>query len=307
MEKAEELDERARRRGGILTVADLDAAGLSEGGIRRAVAAGRLVRLRRGVFTTTQILERLTDDRWELHGLEVRGALAVAGDTAVAAGASAAALHRLDMLGDPPMRPIIARPIEISANAKRSATTFARVARLPESHLIRLNGWAATDLARTVIDVARRQGERCAVVAGDAALRSGLDSTDLDRVLADCSRAPGIRIAREALTLCDARSESPLESITRLVLIRGGVPEPQLQTVIGSYRADFCWPRPRLILEADGRLKYASGIDLIREKEREDWLRRQGYTVLRTDWPEVFNRPVSLCRRLMQSLAASAA
>ena len=44
--KQTELEERAGRRGGILTCADLDAAGLSAGGIGLAVAAGRIVRVR---------------------------------------------------------------------------------------------------------------------------------------------------------------------------------------------------------------------------------------------------------------------
>jgi very-short-patch-repair endonuclease len=302
MEKKLNLEERADRRGGILSVADLDAAGLSQGGIKAAVAAGRLVRLRRGVYATKCTIAEVANDNWARHALEVKAALSVAGDTTVAAGASAAALHRIDMLGGPPARPVIVRPAEISASGRRSGTTVVRVARLPESHLTRVDGWPVTDIARTLVDVARRQGERCAFVAGDAALRLGLDPVELNRVLTDCSRSPGIRAAREMLAQCDARAESPLESLTRLALLKGGVPQPDLQTKIGEFRVDFCWPAARLILEADGKLKYAEADDLFREKQREDWLRARGYTVLRTDWSEVFGRPPSLCRRVSQRL-----
>lgn len=301
MEKLE-LEERADRRGGVLSVADLDAAGLSPGGIQTAHASGRIVRLRRGVYATSRTITAIADDKWARHALEVKAALTVAGDTAVAAGASAAALHRVDMLGGPPARPVLVRPVEISANGKHSGTTAVRIARLPEAHLTRVDGWSVTGVARTLVDVARRQGERCAVVAGDAALRMGLDPADLERVVADCSRSPGIRAAREMLALCDSRAESPLESLTRLVLLRGGVPQPELQTEIGEFRVDFCWPLLRLILEADGKLKYAEGADLLREKQREDWLRARGFTVLRTDWPEVFGRPASLCRRVLREV-----
>jgi very-short-patch-repair endonuclease len=306
MEKLE-LEERAGRRGGVLSVADLDAAGLSEGGIKAAVAAGRIVRLRRGVYTTAHTLADLGDDRWARHALDTKAALSVAGDAVVAGGPSAAAMHRIAMLGSPPARPVVVGPTEISANGKGSGTTIARVARLPESQLTRVDGWPVTDVARTLVDVARRHGERCAVVAGDAALRLGLDPTHLDRVLADCSRSPGIRAAREMLALCDGRAESPLESLTRLALLRGGVPRPDLQTRIGEFRVDFCWPSDRLILEADGRLKYVEGADLFREKQREDWLRARGYTVLRTDWSEVFGRSASLCRRVLQEMTRVAA
>jgi very-short-patch-repair endonuclease/predicted transcriptional regulator of viral defense system len=302
-----ELEERAARRGGVLSVADLDAAGLSPGGIQTVHAAGRIVRLRRGVYTTRRIVAELAGDKWAMHALQVKAALSVADDTAAAAGASAAALHRMDMLGGPPSRPVLVRPVEIGANGKHSGTTAVRIARLPEAHLTRVDGWPVTTVARTLVDVARRQGERCAVVAGDAALRMGLDLAGLDRVLADCSRSPGIRAAREMLALCDGRAESPLESLTRLVLDRGGIPRPALQIEIGEFRVDFCWPSARLILEADGKLKYAEASDLFREKQREDWLRSKGYRVLRTDWPEVFNREASLCRRVAHALMEAAA
>ena len=95
--------------------------------------------------------------------------------------------------------------------------------------------------------------------------------------------------------------------MTRLALLRGGVPRPDLQTEIGEFRVDFCWPWIRLILEADGKLKYARSADLFREKQREDWLRARGFTVLRTDWPEVFGRPASLCRRVLREMESVAA
>jgi very-short-patch-repair endonuclease len=285
-------------------LADLDAAGLSAGGVQSALRSGRIVRIRHGVYTTEQVVLELADDQWGQHALRVRGALAMAGDTAAAAGASAAALHGLDMLGQPPRRPILVRPVEVSDNGRRTAATSIRVARLPESHLTKKLGWPSTGVARTLADIARRQGERTAVVAGDCALRGGLETQELGRVLLDCQRAPGIRTAREALELCDGRAESPLESIVRLALFRGGVPQPELQFVIGPYRVDFCWPWAMVVLEADGQLKYQTAGDLLREKQREDWIRAQGYLVLRTEWAEAFSGSALLCRRVAQALAA---
>lgn len=285
-------------------MADLDAAGLSAGGVQSALRAGRIVRIRHGVYTTEQLVAELADDRWGRHALEVRGALAMTGDTAVAAGASAAALHGLDMLGQPPRRPILVRPVEVSDNGRRTAATSNRVARLPESHLVRKLGWPLTSVARTLTDIARRQDERSAVVAGDCALRAGLESQELNGVILDCRRAPGIRTAREILELCDDRAESPLESLVRLALHHGGIPRPELQYLIGPYRVDFCWPGALLVLEADGRLKYKVSGDLFREKQREDRIREQGYLVLRTDWAEAFHHQALLCRRVEQALAS---
>jgi len=238
-----DLDRRAKRRGGILTRADLDAAGLSAGGVQRALSAGRIVRLRHGVFTTEPILAVTAGDPWALHALQTRAALSAAGDIAVAAGASAAALHGIDMFGEPPGRPILVRPVELSHKGRVSSTTRARVARLPECHRTSLLGWPVTTAARTIVDIGRRQDERCAVVAGDHALRNGLHPAALAEVLASCARAPGIRLARARLGFCDGRAESPLESLARLAMERGGVPAPELQFTIGPYRVDLAGRR----------------------------------------------------------------
>ncbi len=282
-----DLHERAVRRGGILTRADLDAAGLSSGAVQRALVSGRITRLRHGAYTTPQLIASIGDDRWRRHALDVRAALAAAGPDAVASGPSAAALHGLDMFGDVPNLPIVVRPAELMGKGRVSATTRARVARLPDSHVVRVDGWPATSVARTLVDIARWREERVVVVAGDSALRVGLDPAELDSAAADCARAPWIRKARRALALCDGRAESPLESLTRLALLRGGFGTPELQYVIGRFRVDFCWPRTRAILEVDGKVKYQEPDDLFTEKRREDWLRAQGYQVHRAVWDDV--------------------
>jgi very-short-patch-repair endonuclease len=301
-----DLDRRAERRGGILTRADLDRAGFSTGGVQRAVSAGRIVRLRHGAFTTDQFLAGAIDDPWSMHALQTRAALSAAGELAVASGASAAALHGIDMFGQPPRLPILTRPVELSLKGRVSSTTRARAARLPEPQLTTLLGWPVTTIARTVVDIGRRQDERCVVVAGDSALRIGLPPEELEDVLAACARAPGIRRARETLAFCDGRAESPLESLARLAMERGGLPAPELQFAIGPFRVDFCWPLARLVLEVDGRLKYQIADDLFSEKRREDWLRGQGYLVVRATWADVVYEPAAFCRTVSRPLLSAA-
>jgi len=304
---SDELEERAQRRGGILTLADLDAAGFSSGGVGRALAAGRIHRVRHGAFTTAGVLAAVDGDRWATHALQVRAALSAAGNLAVATGASAAALHGMAMFGRPPRRPLITRPVEVSGKAGSTELVVARVARLPEEQVVRLLGWPVTTVARTVVDIARRQDERCAVVAGDWALRQGMPVAEIETVLAAGARAPGIRRARERLALFDERAESPLESLTRLALHRAALPPPELQYVIGPYRVDFCWPLARLVLEVDGRLKYSSSEVLFEEKRREDRIRGQGFRMLRGTWDDVVPDAGELCGRVFGLLHEAAA
>ena len=57
----------------------------------------------------------------------------------------------------------------------------------------------------------------------------------------------------------EPRAESPLESVLRLRLHDDGFPPPQLQAEIAGFEVDMLWPKQRLVLEADGRLKYTDG------------------------------------------------
>jgi very-short-patch-repair endonuclease len=95
-----------------------------------------------------------------------------------------------------------------------------------------------------------------------------------------------VRGAREVVALASPLAESPLESLVRLAVHDDGFPPPQLQVRIACYRVDLAWPAQRVIVEADGRVKY-SGDELWREKRREHELRRHGYTVIRVLWSDL--------------------
>jgi hypothetical protein len=85
---------------------------------------------------------------------------------------------------------------------------------------------------------------------------------------------PGARTAREVVGLASGLAESPLESLLRLCVVDAGLPQPQLQVPIDDpadgwwCRVDMLWPEQRVVLEADGKIKY-TGAELWREKRRE--------------------------------------
>ena len=105
---------------------------------------------------------------------------------------------------------------------------------------------------------------------------------------------PGLSTARAALDLADGLAESPGESRLRVLLTRLGiefVAQHWVRTSAGRhYRVDFYLPALGVVLEYDGRVKYAgdnAGLDggrsgqesLIAEKRREDDLRLDGFGV----------------------------
>ena len=106
-----------------------------------------------------------------------------------------------------------------------------------------------------------------------------------------------MRQARQIVELADGDAESPLESLVRLALHDDGFPRPLLQQWVGGYRVDFLWPEYRLILEADGRLKY-TGDQAWTEKKRQIALGRSDNFVERVVWSDLFAGWPAMSRRL---------
>jgi hypothetical protein len=120
---------------------------------------------------------------------------------------------------------------------------------------------------------------------------------------------PGVRAARRAIEFADGRSESPLESASRLKLA-GLVPAPALQTSIFGHdgrflaRSDFLWEEFGVVGEADGMEKYddPDGTSLRREKLRQEALEQSGLIVVR--WGAVdLDRVDGLVARLRSAFA----
>ena len=162
-------------------------------------------------------------------------------------------------------------------------------------------GVPVTDVARTVVDLARHD-PRDGIMACDAALREGLLGSRRSReALRDAVGWPGVRRAREVVAMGSPLAESPLESVTRWAMYRSGLPAPELQVELCGYRVDLLLSRHRLVIEADGRLKY-TGDELRREKRREHALRNAGFAVERVIWSDVVRAWPSTERRLWRAV-----
>jgi hypothetical protein len=89
-----------------------------------------------------------------------------------------------------------------------------------------------------------------------------------------------VRTAQQAIDLADARSESVLETRSRIKLQEAGLPTPDLQVSIGNElggfiaRVDFYWDEFGVVGEADGDSKYDGSTPgaLLDEKRRQSAL-----------------------------------
>lgn len=172
---------------------------------------------------------------------------------------------------------------------------------------LRVDELLVTTIDRTVIDSARDESLESAVTTADAALHRGL--ADAGPLLAHARALPkgsrGCKMAELAMCLADGRSESPLESLSRIRMFQLGLPVPQLQVVFDDAsgfigRVDFFWPQLGIIGEADGRMKFrvADGLKgreaeeaVWRAKRRDDRLLRHPDVrkVGHWDWGEALN------------------
>lgn len=120
-------------------------------------------------------------------------------------------------------------------------------------------------------------------------------------------RWPGVKALVQAVAEGNALSGSALESWSRGLMIRHGLPSPVLQHPIRvagrTVYPDFIWLEQRVIGEADGSDKYGtSGADVYAEKRRQAELQAAGYLLYRWGWPEVRDDVLpwihGLCRAL---------
>lgn len=182
-------------------------------------------------------------------------------------------------------------------------------AELPPEQTIRWYGRPLTSAARTAVDLARNQGLQSGVVALDAVLHERAATLDeIETVLEQQRGWPYSRVARQAVDLCDERSESVLETLVRVCLVSHDIPRPTpqawIETAHGSYRVDLLWPRQRVIVEVDGLEKYRTGWEsVVAEKRRQEQLERAGYLVIRVTWRELRDDPAGVVRRVRAALA----
>jgi hypothetical protein len=294
---------------GVFSTAQAKASGWTQENLDYAVRRGRLARIQRGCYQAAPSRELSAYDIARDSALTSSIAATLMHPLATISHSAAAVRYGLPTLEARP-RPCVTMP----------ATTHGRAARvhlhrnnLAPGQRLRLspsgsNPLPTTSVARTCVDIARESGRDAAVIVADAALaRRMMYQSELASIAADLRGIPGSLAALQLPELADARSESPLESISRLVFLDAGS-RPDLQVPIYNHdgalvaRVDFGWAELGVVGEADGRMKY---LDLPRtdvetslwdEKQRQDRLADLGLVVIRWGWREAINSHLLLAK-----------
>jgi very-short-patch-repair endonuclease len=274
--KASLLQPFLRRQDGVVTTAQALDAGLTPRQLTALLERG-WSRPARGVY--------VQPDPRDPFRASLRAALLLCPDAA-ACGVTAGRLY--DAWGLPLWTPAELPELIVPAGSLRAQRSGMHVSfGLDPADRVRRKGFPVTSLARTVADLAGTLPLDDLICLVDRALALGW-TPDGNRL----SRRKQARL-REALRLADGRSESPLETKLRLLLVRAGLPPEALQLRLFTKdgvcfaRVDFAWPSCRLVVEADGRDVHSLPEALLEDRVRQNRLMAEGWTVLRFTWHDV--------------------
>lgn len=199
----------------------------------------------------------------------------------------------------------------VPPSAVLSTRAQARVRRVhlePEDVVWRA-GLPVTSPLRTCFDLAGRLPVVEGVVALDLALHVNLVQEDsLRGYITNHRGTQGVVGARRAIDLADPRSESPMETRLRLLLIQSGLPRPEAQVSIhdarGAFlgRLDLYYPQGNLGIEYDGenhRDRLAS------DDQRQNRLLGAGIRLLRYTAIDLSSRSKAVVAEVRSALSTS--
>ena len=291
---------------------DLTAQGYTYAEIARYARQDEIVRIRRGAYAIPAVTQ---PEPRAAHLQLLEATASQCSPDAVVSHVSAAAVHGLPIWTEHLGKVHLTRDRAGQGKVRRWVQIHG--AALPSGDIVEVDGLRVTSLARTVLDLACSLSMLQGVSVGDAALHAGLERDALAEVLARAGARHGIGKARRTIAFLDPRSESPGESMSRVVLHqqRMPAPEPQFEVfdsdgrLIG--RCDFGWKEQRTLGEFDGKQKYGRMLlrpgqtpqdALFEEKLREDALRDLGWQIVRWIWADL-NQPGALLSRLHRAFA----
>ena len=252
----------------------------SASAVDRALRAGRLHRIHRGVYSVGHTaLSR--EGRW-------MAATLAAGPEAVLSHRSAAHLWGIAMRS--PVLVDVTRPR--AARAIRGVAVH-RTRRLDETERTTRNGIPTTSVTRTLVDLAgtadfERAAHQAEILFG--ALELG------------AARIPGRKLA----TSDRDRSRSALEREFKRLCRRHGIDEPEHNVKVTGLEVDFLWRDAGLVAELDGWRFHRSRHAFETDRRRDAVLVREGMRVVRFTYRQVTQRQHEVAATLRAALASAA-
>ncbi|HVY09190.1 MAG TPA: type IV toxin-antitoxin system AbiEi family antitoxin domain-containing protein [Mycobacteriales bacterium] len=297
MDALARLGSIAQAYGGVLTRSQILAAGVRNRDLAALVASGTVARIGRGVYAVGQQLP-------DPHRLSASWLATISFESAVA-------WHGVDL-------PAPLEQIHLTVPRRRGryagAVDGVRLHRadVAPSDVMVVRGARVTSPIRTSIDIARHAPIDHAVAIIDAFLRAGRHSEAEFRAAARQAQGPGRLRIQTVAELVDPASGSVLESLTRMLLWRHGLPRPVTQLSLRNRRTgwvgylDFAWPEHRVALECDGYAFHSSAEAFRRDRRRWSSVTLAAWKLLVVTWFDVTQNPSYVVHLVRQALEIGA-
>ncbi|GGB65144.1 hypothetical protein N798_10805 [Knoellia flava TL1] len=278
----QEIARFAAAQRGMFTTQQANAAGVGRKALRQAVRSGAVRHPARGLYAVAALVQPGAA-AWQGH--MAAGAQLLYED-AVLTGVTAVLAHGLPVWGFALDQPELLRPVDRQAGPKPFRVRPLRTAVVD-------GPWGpSVPLAEALVQLCMDHGIVQGVVSADAALHRGLVSKEeLNAAVDAVATWSRSHRPRSMMTHVDAKAESVAESRARVEFASHGI-QVVSQFVVrradGSVigRADFRVKGTNLLIEIDGRMKYAEGDPAVLwgEKRREDDMRAEGWLFVRATW-----------------------
>jgi len=283
----------ADRQHGVVSREQLLAAGQTPRVIRRAVDAGRLRPVFRGVYAFGHIA--LRREGWWMAAL-------------LACGEGAALSHRTAAtiwgLVTGPTLPVDVTTSTDHGRKHRQITTH-RTLLVPLDAVVR-DDLRVTTPSRTTVDLAATlKGRALREVVERAQDLRRFDPIDVRDALARAPRRPRSRRLHDLITVMspdDDNARSHLERLFLALTRKAKLPKPTANHEIAGRRRDFAWPVERLVVETDGYRYHSSRAARRRDNRRDRQLTAVGWRTVRFTYEEVAFEPGVVGAELAQLL-----
>lgn len=290
------LARMAKRQHGVVSIRQLEGPlGFSQRSVARAVEAGRLHRIHRGVYVVGH-----TD--LSLHGECLAAVLAV-GPGALLSYYSAGWLWGIWRRSP--------KPIHVTAFVPRhhpapKGITRHRARNLVEADRTVADGIPITSVARTLLDLAwKLSGDQLARVLARAEELGLLDLAEIEAVIERNRGHHGAERLRYALAIYEppAYARSEFERRFVALLVRSGLPRPATGWNEIGHELDVYWPDLRFGVELDAYETHGTRDAFERDHDRDLDFALAGIETIRVSERQFRREPDAIARKVADLLA----
>jgi len=203
---------------------------------------------------------------------------------------TAAAIHGLPLpqrVGANDSLHVTAQP---PARPPRMVGVIGHRPRASVANVVTVRGLRVSNAVATWCDLAATLDLDALITMGDALVRRQKPFAtieDLERAIAIRRGLPGASRLREALPFVSPGVDSPRETQIRLILVRAGLPEPEVNPRIHNRYgasigfADMLYRSQRVIIEYDGQDHFEGQSRMLKDIDRLDEFMEEKYRVIR--------------------------